>query len=539
MTFAAVGLPAGLSIDSSTGQISGAAGPSGTSVVAVTATNAVGSDHRALTLAVGSVLALTPPMGWNSYDSFDDAVTESDVLSQAQSQLTLLQPHGWQYVVVDYRWYDPNAPASNQNQPAINPTLVLDANGRFLPAPNRFPSASGTLGFGVLAARVHSLGLQFGIHVMRGIPRRAVQANTPIAGSAFRASDAANQADVSPWNSDMYGVNGGTAAGQAWYDSVIQQYSDWGIDFIKVDDLLDNQVIPNAYHQSEVDAIRRSLDKASRSIVLSLSPGEMPVAAAADLTANANMWRMANDFWDVPSHLDHMFVLGAAWQSTTVLGHWPDGDMLPLGSLGPHCPVNGNHLTRFTKNEQVSLLSYWAVLPSPLMLGANLVSLPADVWTTALLTNDEVLAVQQDPLGQRARRVAQSGTQEVWARDLSLGRKAVALFNHDANDQPVSVTWGQLGLSGAATVRDAWQRADTAAANGGLSVLVPYRGAAFCRHAADRGRSGSHRGRILRRGRAAGQCRGRRGLARWRLLPGRFAGGGRHVVSARRRRRPR
>lgn len=467
LTFAATGLPAGLGIDAGTGRITGTVGASGQSVVTVTATNGAGSDQQTLTIVVGNTLALTPPMGWNSYDSYNDAVTESDVTSQAQAMLQQLQPFGWQYIVVDFRWYDPKNGGS----------LAMDANGRLLPAPNRFPSATGSLGFKPLADTIHGMGLQFGIHIMRGIPRQAYQANSPIAGSNYHAADAANTSDLCPWNSDMYGVNASTPAGQAWYDSIFQQYAQWGIDFVKVDDLLNNQVTPNVYHQAEVDAIRASLDKTGRSIVLSLSPGEMPVGNSTNLTSNANMWRMANDFWDVPSQLDHMFTLGYSWQSVNSPGHWPDADMLPFGYLGPLCPVGGNHNTKFTKNEQVTVMSFWAILPSPLLLGANMTQLQTDAWTTALLTNEEILSITEDSSAQRASRVAVQGMQEVWARDLSGGRKAVGLFNHATSDQSIGVTWAQLGVSGAVRVRDAWQRADIPVPASGPTMNVPYRGA--------------------------------------------------------------
>ncbi|HEY3594690.1 MAG TPA: putative Ig domain-containing protein, partial [Polyangiaceae bacterium] len=416
MTFAATNLPAGLSLDSTTGRITGMLATAGRYDVTIGVTNASGSDAKVVTLAAGTTLTVTPPMGWNSYDSFDDSVTETDFTAQAQWLVDHLQPFGWEYVVVDYRWYDPTAPASDQNQAGINNSLVVDANGRFQPDPVRFPSAAGNMGFASLAARVHALGLKFGIHIMRGIPRRSVQANTPIAGSTFTAANAANAADTATWNSDMYGVLGDTAAGQAWYDSIVAQYAAWGVDFIKADDMIRN-VAPISYHQSEVDALKRAIDKSGRSIVLSLSPGEMQPANAGDLVANANMWRMSNDFWDRPADLDHIFALAGTWQGVASPGHWPDADMLPLGHLGPRCPVDGaDRDTRFTHNEQVTMLSFWSLLPSPLMLGANMPLM--DAWTTALLTNEEVLAVGHDALGQRARVTGTQGTQETWAKTL-------------------------------------------------------------------------------------------------------------------------
>jgi len=475
LTFDAVGLPAGLALDPATGRITGAIATAGPTTVTLRATNAAGSDSRDVTITAGTTLALTPPMGWNSYDSFDDSVRETEFTDQAQWLLDHLQPFGWQYVVVDFRWYDPQAPASDQNQAGTNNNLVIDANGRFQPDPVRFPSAAGGMGFGPLATRIHAMGLKFGIHIMRGIPRRAVQGNMPIAGSTSLAPAAANTSDTATWNSDMYGVLGDTAAGQAWYDSIVQQYAAWGVDFIKADDMIRN-VAPINYHQSEVDALRRAIDKSGRAIVLSLSPGEMQVANAADLVGNANMWRMSNDFWDRPGDLDRMFMLAGNWQTVSSTGHWPDADMLPLGHLGPRCPVNGlDRNTSFTHNEQVSMISFWSLLPSPLMLGANMPLM--DAWTTALLTNEEVLAVGQDALGQRARVLGTQGMQETWVKNLSGGRKAVGFFNHGAADVAMSMTFASLGVSGPQRVRDVWRRADYAVTNGTITANVPFRGA--------------------------------------------------------------
>jgi alpha-galactosidase len=466
ITFSATGLPAGVSLDTATGRLGGSVASAGRYDVAITASNAVGMDQRTLTVVVGDTLALTPPLGWNSYDSFDDSVTQAETLAQAAFLRDNLLAYGWQYVVVDFRWYDPNAPQSDQN--GTNPNLVTDSNGRFLPAPNRFPD-----GFAKLAEDIHAMGLKFGIHIMRGIPRKSYSANTPIAGSSHTAQEASDTAKICRWNSDNYGVNGNTAAGQAWYDSIFQLYASWGVDFVKVDDITSNPG-STSYWADEVEAIHRAIQKSNRSIVLSLSPGETPVNQANHLVVNANMWRMSDDFWDRPADLAHIFDLANAWQVVTgPPGHWPDADMLPLGHLGPRCPVDGaNRNTRFTRNEQVTMLSLWALLPSPLMLGANLTQ-TNDSFMRDLLMNEEVLSVSQDALGARAKRVVSASSRQVWVKDLSGNRKAVGLFNRAANDQQVLASAAQLGVSGKQRVRDLWRRADSAATEQGLDVLVP------------------------------------------------------------------
>jgi MYXO-CTERM domain-containing protein len=205
------------------------------------------------------------------------------------------------------------------------------------------------------------------------------------------------------------------------------------------------------------------------------------------LRVNANMWRMYNDFWDTwaalgdPANTQGAFGLALAWSTTATgaVGHWPDADMLPLGHLGPRCPVAGaNRNTRFTQNEQVAMLTLWALLPSPLMLGANLTQ-TNDPFFTALLTNEGVIAVGQDELGAKARRLSAAGTTEIWTKDLSGGRKAVGLFNRGATDATVAVTWTALGLSGPQTVRNLWTRTDLGTMATGASLTVPFHAGAL------------------------------------------------------------
>jgi len=467
LAFAAASLPTGLSISSSTGVISGTTPAAGSYPITITVTNGAGSASATLTVAAGQGLALTPPMGWNSYDSFGSSVTESEVMAAAQAMRTVLQPYGYSAVVVDFLWYDPDQPT--------------DANGRYLPSTTKFPSATGGQGFKPLADKVHALGLSFGIHIMRGIPRKSVSANTPIANSTYTAAQAGNTNDPCPWDNHMWGVHGDTDAGKAWYDSIFAQYAAWGVDFVKVDDMLNPYSAPPVYHQAETDAIRAAIDKTGRSIVLSLSPGPMQTRDVASLNTDANMWRIVNDFWDTSglSSLSDEFGATGNWQATSglVVGHWPDADMLPLGYIGPRCPVHASGPSALSHNQQVTVMSLWGILPSPLIFGGNPTRLNGDAWSTALLTNEEVLAVNQDAAGTHAVRIAQQGKTEVWTRDLTGGRKAVALFNRDTQDATVSVGFSQLGVSEPLDVRDLWRREDLTNVTTGISANVPHEGA--------------------------------------------------------------
>jgi alpha-galactosidase len=464
LTFMATGLPAGLTLAPSTGIVSGMTPEAGSYPVEVTVTNASGSASATYTLISGDTLALTPPMGWNSYDSFGASVTEADMDEQAQAVRAHLQPFGWDTVVIDYRWYEPGQP--------------IDANGRYLPATSKYPSATGSNGFKSLADRVHALGLRFGIHIMRGVPRKSYDADLPIAGSSFTTKDAGDTNSPCPWDTHMWGVHGDTPAGQAWYDALFQQYAAWGVDFVKIDDMLNNTT--QVYHQAEADAIRRAVDETGRSIVLSFSPGPDDPSwlpnSIENLNATASMWRVVNDFWDYNALTDLAGVFEAAstWQGVSGLtpGHWPDLDMLPLGYLGPRNEWHASGQTTFTRNEQVSIMTLWAMLPSPLMYGGNPAELVSDAWTLALLTNEEVLAVHQDVLGAHGRRTeVEAG--EVWVRELRGERKAVALFNRGSEDATMSVSFGQIGVTGQPMIRDLWRRADVTATDETLSASVP------------------------------------------------------------------
>jgi alpha-galactosidase len=418
--------------------------------------------------------AQVPPLGWNSYDAFGDSVTEQETLNNATYMRQHLLAHGWKYVVVDFRWYDAVATYNDCDltKDRTGAQLAADAFGRMMPATNRFPSAANGLGFKPLADRIHAMGLRFGFHMMRGIPRQAVIAKTPIEGSPFTAADAADPADTCGWCPDMYGVRT-NAAGQDWYDSCARLWASWDLDFLKVDDL------STPYHGPEIEMVRKALDKCGRAIILSTSPGPTPVALADHVKTHANMWRISGDFWDEWAKLNHQFELLGQWQGVGGPGHWPDADMIPFGHIGirnwtPNTPDPRERWTRFSKDEQRTLMSLWALAPSPLMLGMNLPD--NDEWTLSLLTNDEVLAVNQDAMGSPARRATQKNGTEIWVKELKNGSKAVGLFNRSPAAAEVSLDWKEAGLAGKTKLRDLWNHRELGTFDGTFSVLVPPHG---------------------------------------------------------------
>jgi hypothetical protein len=328
-----------------------------------------------------------PPLGWNSWDCFGTTVTEAQTREHADYMAAHLARFGWEYVVVDIQWYEPRADGFAYRDGAA---LTMDGWGRLLPAENRFPSAAGGVGFRALADHVHAKGLKFGIHLMRGIPRQAVAANLPILGTDRHAADIADRERVCSWNPDMYGVDMSKPGAQEYYDSVFALIASWGVDYVKVDDL------SRPYHanQAEVEAIRRAIDRTGRPMVLSLSPGETALTAAEHVKTHANLWRISDDFWDNWPALLEQFGRLEKWNPHRGPGHWPDADMLPLGVL-----ERGKRTTQFTPDEQRTMLTLWCIARSPLMIGADLTKL--DAATLALLTNPEVLAVNQSSLGNR------------------------------------------------------------------------------------------------------------------------------------------
>ena len=403
-----------------------------------------------------TVLARTPPMGWNSWDAYGESVSETDIRANALWMAQNLKSHGWEYVVVDMGWYITNHTGETN---AKNSKYSVDEFGRFTPATNSIPSANSGAGFKPLADYVHSLGLKFGIHILRGIPKQAVEANLPVEGSSFHAADAADTKDTCPWNPFNYGVDPAKPAGQAYYDSIARLYAQWGVDFLKVD-----CISSHPYKGEDIRMIREALDKTGRPILLSLSPGPAPLDKTHEMQKYAQLWRISDDVWDVwkttenfPQGPGNQFVRAAAWAAHSGPGHWPDADMLPLGSLRPSAGWGESRETRLTKEEQRSLLTLWCIVRSPLIMGGNLTALQTDPWTTSLLTNDEVLAVDQHSKDSRA--AIQTENSAVWVSRPAEGPGYyVAVFNLSDQPQTLQYHWTELGLAaGRYKVHDLWE----------------------------------------------------------------------------------
>jgi alpha-galactosidase len=440
-------------------------------------------------------VAATPPMGWNSWDSYGLTITEPQFRANVDVLRDKLLPFGWNYAVIDEGWYFEN--------PADRPTpdklrYALDPYGRYVPVPARFPSAvmpgspsplaspadathklPATIeatSFADLGKWVHAQGLKFGIHIVRGIPRAAVERNLPIEGSDFHAEAAADPTDACPWDPTNWGVRD-NAAGQAWYDSLLRQYASWGVDLLKVDCIADHP-----FKLDEIEMIHRAIERTGRPIVLSLSPGPTALAHAAEVARLSNMWRISDDHWDVwsasPTHsfpqgTRDQFARLAAWAPYAKPGNWPDADMLPLGELRPEPGEGKARASRLTPDEQRTELTLWSIARSPLILGANLTLL--DAPTLALLTNRNLIAIDQT--ATKSFQLLHEGDLIVWQADLPGNKIALAFFN--AGDAPMNLerTFAELSPTLANRrwkARDVWEGKDLGPRRGVTTDLAPH-----------------------------------------------------------------
>ncbi|WP_228372933.1 glycoside hydrolase family 27 protein [Demequina subtropica] len=418
--------------------------------------------------------AATPPMGWNSWDSYGTTVTEDEVLANAQVMAERLLPHGWDTVVVDIAWYDPTARSHGYNADA---PLTLDAYGRQVPAPNRFPSAADGAGFGPLASQVHALGLKFGLHIMRGIPRLAVELDLPVLGTDYTAKDVADLEHVCQWNPDNYGLDHDHPGAQAYYDAQVAQFAAWGVDFIKADDM------QAPYFEREIAAYQRAIERSGRDISLSLSPGtHLSTAHLPHLRENAQMWRISDDLWDRWEDVHAQFARLARWAPFQQAGGWADADMLPLGRIGIRAERGEPRDCRLTLDEQRTMLSLWCMGRSPLMVGGDLPTSTPE--TLDLLATPAVAEVLQGSVDGREllREPLEGGELIVWsARSASSSRVYAAVFW--TGDAPFDASVALPSILGTGIVdvaaTDLWPGQSAAVVDGLLTATVPAHGVAW------------------------------------------------------------
>ncbi|WP_353062421.1 glycoside hydrolase family 27 protein [Tunturibacter psychrotolerans] len=396
-------------------------------------------------------------MGWNSWDSFGPSVREDEVKANTNVLAAKLAKFGWQYIVVDIEWYQPDAHAHGY---IPRGRVTMDQFGRFIPSYNRFPSAVNDGGFKPLADYVHSKGLKFGIHIMRGIPREAVDKNLPIQGSKYHAADIADKVNVCKWPQmeDTYGIDMSKPGSQDYYDSIARLYASWGVDFVKADDM------SRPFRGPEIRALSVALKKTGRPIILSLSPGPSPIYKYRELKTDAQMWRISNDFWDRWADVKEQFDRAHLWENDSSPGGWPDADMLPLGHISIRGERGNDRSSLLSHDEQITLMTLWSIFRSPLMFGGDLPT--SDDFTFGLLTNADVIAVNQT--STHGHEVYRKDGVISWTAEGSMSgsespARYVAVFNIADTTKSVQLSWQSLGLvAQASSVRNLWKQRDAA-----------------------------------------------------------------------------
>jgi alpha-galactosidase len=434
MTFEASGLPAGLQLDPQTGRITGMLNQPGEFNVAITVRNGKGKAERSLKIVCGPQIGLAPAMGWNSWNCFAGAVTADKVKAAADAMVKSgLIDHGWTYINIDDYW-EVNRRLTN------DPTLQgphRDAEGRIVPNP-RFPDMKGLVDY------VHGLGLKAGLYSSPG-----------------------------PWTC------GNCVGSWEHEDQDAQQYGDWGFDYLKYDWCSYGQLVGTNHQrvfpletlQKPYLVMRAALDKVHRDIIYSLCQYGWGKVWEWGAQVGGNSWRTTGDITDTWRSLSNIGFNQAGHEKYAGPGHFNDPDMLIVGHVGWGPRL---HPTRLTPNEQYTHISLWCLLAAPLLIGCDMTQM--DEFTLGLLTNDEVLEVDQDPLGRQAARVVQDSTSEVWVKDLEDGSKAVGLFNRGDAPAKIVVKWSDLGTTGKMKVRDLWRQKDLGKFKEQFEATVPRHG---------------------------------------------------------------
>jgi len=413
------------------------------------------------------MIAKTSPMGWNSWDCYGPSVNEETVRANAEYMAKNLKQYGWEYIVVDIQWSQPTA-GSHEYEPFAD--LCMDEYGRLIPAENRFPSSAGGKGFAPLAEYIHSLGLKFGIHIMRGIPRQAVHKNVKIKGTDKTARQIASTYRICQWNPDMYGVDADKDGARAYYDSIFELYASWGVDFIKCDDICREM----SHAEEELIMLSDAMKNCGRDMVLSLSPGPAILEKAELYKQTAHMWRITDDFWDKWELLYAMFERAEKWCTHTGAGNWPDADMLPVGAILQN--YDKNNRTKFTQDEQYTMMTLWSIFRSPLMIGGEMTVM--DDFTLKLLTNEGILGMHKD-----ARHAHQVWRREIggvehvlWVAASAKGGFYLAVFNAGEADSEIGINLEDVETYGKVSGTELWS-GEAVTADGKLSVKLPKHGA--------------------------------------------------------------
>jgi len=435
MKFSADKLPAGVKLDAVTGKISGSIAKAGTYVILLHAKNTSGETRREFKLIVGETLSLTPPMGWNSWNIYATKVTQELLLANAKAMVSSgLINHGWSYMNIDDVWQGERGGEFHAIQP--NPVTFPDIK-----------KASD---------EIHAMGLKIGIYSTPWVESYGHH----VGGSANNPEGIFVKATENiPRNKKMMPYAIGT---YQFGDSDVKQWAVWGIDYLKYD----WSPIELPETKKMFDALRAS----GRDVVFSLS-NSTPFASIGELSKVSNTWRTGGDIRDSWKSLSSRLFSQDKWAPYASNGHWNDPDMMVVGVVGWG---KDYHPTNLTPDEQYTHMSAWCLMSVPLLLGCDLTKL--DEFTLSLLTNDEVIAVNQDALGKQATVISRQGDAGVMAKDLEDGSKAVGLFNPGEGSKQVVLNWDDLKIKGKYIVRDLWRQKDLGTFDGEFKADVNQHG---------------------------------------------------------------
>jgi alpha-galactosidase len=426
------------------------------SIMTVSVLLALSAGSLAFGAPAAKTLAPTPPMGWNSFDSYGVYLHERAALTNLEAMAVKLKPHGYEYFVVDNGWFGEYTlqPGTFFAAEKHAQRLNLNAHGHFMPSKVYFPN-----GFNPIVDRARVLGIKFGVHLMRGIPRQAYELNLPIKGTKYTARDIVNKdpKENCTWCDYCYAVDMTKPGAQEWYDGLIQHIVDLGVDFIKYDDIVE--------HPDEVEAVAKAIKKTGKPIVLSLSPGDTVDPNAISSFKQSNMLRVTKDVWDEQQYIDECFKAWRKWRGKEAPGFWIDMDMIPFGQLQLMSPpsadptknimskgdiaLTGKGVIRrcqLTKPQMETFITMRALAASPLMMGGDLPTL--DDFSLRLLTNPEMLACNQN--GVMGSLVLEQGSLESWqaGKQGSQTEGWVGVFNRAATPAQFTLSPELLGLAG-------------------------------------------------------------------------------------------
>jgi len=412
----------------------------------------------------------TAPMGWNSWDCYGAAANEEIVKKSADFMAKYLKPFGWEYICVDIQWSAPNG-ASRSYEPFGY--FCMDEYSRLIPAENKFPSAANGKGFGPLADYIHSLGLKFGIHIMRGIPRNAVAQNLKIKGTNKTARDVARFNSICQWNPDMYGIDPKAEGAREYYDSIFELYASWGVDYIKIDDIC--RELP--HEKDELLMVSEAIHSCGRDMVFSLSPGPAVLDEAETYKQICDMWRITDDFWDQWPLLYAMFERCEKWSIHTGAGHWPDADMLPIGPIDVlEDPDGRGRWTNFTQDELITMMTLWCIFRSPLLIGGEMNGF--DDFTMGLLTNQNIIDLHTDArhAHQVWRREINGVEHVLWTAVCAKGGQYFAIFNLGEENSSITLDLADGEFCGEGNCLDLWS-GKSFVTDGKLCIELPSHGA--------------------------------------------------------------